>query len=254
MASAFYDDLVAFPDDPHFASLAVKIGELGQRRRERGQRLLIGVGGSVAVGKSSMSERLVQHLVDQGLSAAILGTDGFLFPNDVLEQRGALMKKGFPESYDEANMVSVMQAFRESGGPLEVPRYSHDVFDIVGTRTVPAATVLVVEGVNALQPAIAAKLDLAIYLDVDRQAVLDWYLTRFEQLTASARSDPKSFYQRFTSLSPDDLRSVATDVWTSINLVNLEHFIEPTKNNAHIVIRLRADHSIDKLLVQRDLS
>lgn len=244
---------MTLPDDPHFASLATKIGELGKRRHQRDLRLVIGIGGSVAVGKSSISERLAQRLIEQGLSAAILGTDGFLFPNQVLEQSGALMKKGFPESYDEANMVSVMQAFRESGGPLEVPRYSHEVFDIVGTRTVPAATVLIVEGVNALQPAIAAQLDLAIYLDADRQDVLDWYLRRFEQLTDSARTDPKSFYQRFTSLSPRDLRSVATDVWTSINLVNLESFIEPTKNNAHLVIRLRADHSIDKLLLQKEL-
>jgi type I pantothenate kinase len=204
--------------------------------------LVVGIGGGVAVGKSTAAAAL-SELFGAG-RVEIVATDGFLHPNAVLVARGILHRKGFPESYDHAGVEAFLDGVHRGDPELTVPVYSHVTYDVLDKRRpIRLPDVLVLEGVNALQ--FSDRLDLGVYLNASEDAMEDWYVTRFLQL--SAAPPPGSFYAQFTDLDPDGVRRLASDVWRGVNLPNLREHIRPTLSRAHIVVEKRADHSVGRV-------
>lgn len=205
---------------------------------------LIGVAGSVAVGKTTFARQLAERLAP-GATVTVLATDCFLLPNDELARLGLGMQKGFPASYDGAAIERFLDGL-DSGGGADVPVYSHAIYDRVAgaVETVPAADIVIIEGVNALQPPLVERLDLAVYLDADEADIERWFVDRFLALCAAAESDESSFYRGFVGLSPDQRVEMARSVWAAVNLVNLREHISPTRAAAHLVLRKAADHSL----------
>ncbi len=205
--------------------------------------LLVGISGSVAVGKSTLAAALVDALTPR--SVAVVATDGFLRTNADLAERGLLMQKGFPASYDEELLQSFLADLR-AGREATIPEYSHTTYDRVeagGRRVSAAHDVVVLEGVNVLQPSIAPLLDLRIYLDADEPAIRQWYVDRFLEQVELARADEASFYRRFAELPPEQQRQIAEGTWVGINLVNLVDHIAATRAAADVVLTKAADHS-----------
>lgn len=203
--------------------------------------VLVGVGGAVAVGKSTLAAALADALRPQ--EVAVVATDGFLRPNEELAAEGTLMQKGFPATYDRGAIERFLDGLA-AGRPGRVPVYSHATYDVVpgGVRVVEGATVVILEGVNALQPESAARLDLRVYVDADEPAVRAWYVERFLGLVEAAEGDPSSFYRRFLELDDDGRRAMAVAVWEGVNLVNLTDHILPTRDVADVIVRKDADH------------
>ena len=209
--------------------------------RRPGAPCLVGVAGAVAVGKSTFADALAATLAP--LAVEVVATDGFLLPNDELATVGLLHQKGFPASYDEGAIGAFLSALRE-GRRGEVPVYSHVTYDRVPgeARVVEPVDVVVLEGVNALQPAVAAALDLRVYLHAEEPVVRRWYVERFLELTAAAEHDEASFYRRFVDLDDAGRRSMAEAVWEGVNLVNLTEHILATRDAADVVLTKVEDH------------
>ena len=193
------------------------------------------IAGAVAVGKSTLAAALARELAP--LRVEVVATDGFLLPNAELAARGLLARKGFPASYD-ANAIAAFVADLRAGRPASVPVYSHATYDRVpgAATTIAGADVVVVEGVNALQPELAAAADLGIYLDAPEPLVRSWYVDRFLEQIVAAEADETSFYRGFTGLDADGRRALAEQVWEGVNLVNLVEHIAPTRERAHLVL------------------
>lgn len=206
---------------------------------------VLGLGGSVAVGKSTLAED-VSALASarNGWSVTTIGTDGFLFPNRVLAERGLLDCKGEPNTYDEAALLRVIAHVREGASALDVPRYSHRTFDVEAGEQVLIGDVVIIEGVNALQPGLVVAYDLSVYLDADEEVIVGWFVERFLAMVAAADSDPESFYRRFVGLDASGRASMARSVWTAINGPNLHRFVAPTRETADVVVTLDADHGV----------
>jgi type I pantothenate kinase len=201
--------------------------------------LLVGIGGGVAVGKSTAAAAVRELLEPR--TVEVVATDGFLLPTAVLESRGILHRKGFPESYDVPAVDAFLVAVRRGDPDVRVPIYSHVTYDVVDDRAVRARPdVLVLEGVNALQ--FAARLDVAVYLHAPESAMERWYVARFLELCAAP--PPGSFYEQFGGYELDAQRTLARDVWRGVNRVNLRECILPTRAYAHVVVHKREDHSI----------
>jgi type I pantothenate kinase len=201
--------------------------------------LLVGIAGGVAVGKSTAAAA-VRELLEPS-TVEVVATDGFLLPNAVLESRGILHRKGFPESYDVPAVEAFLEAVRRGDPDLSVPIYSHITYDVVDRRPVAARPrVLVLEGVNALQ--FAARLDVAVYLHATEAAMERWYVARFLELCAAP--PPRSFYEQFAGYEVDARRMLARDVWRGVNRVNLRECILPTRAHAHVVVHKREDHAV----------
>ncbi len=206
-----------------------------------GSVVLVGVAGSVCVGKTTMSERLRGLLAP--VSTEIVSTDGFLHPNAELERRGLTTRKGFPESYDEAALLMFLGRLRGGTGGLSVPVHSHVTYDIsTEPRVLTDAAVVIVEGVNALQ--FAGDLDLTIYLDAAEPLIEAWYTQRLLEQFAAA--PPGSFYASL-GFDEDAQRAFAREVWATINRVNLEQCILPTRERATVVVEKGADHEIERV-------
>lgn len=217
----------------------------GRRRRTR---TLVGVGGPVAVGKTTLAHALAGALRDSGTSAEVVTTDGFLLPNAELDARGLTMRKGFPESFDAEKFSAFLIGARETTEELRAPRYSHVTYDVVpGEDVVPPADVLVVEGVNVLLPEHIDALDLSIYVDADDDAVIGWFCARLGELCRNARNQPESFFAPYAWLTDDQLEAFALGAWNAINALNLEHHIRPARDNADVVVRKGADHTIERV-------
>jgi type I pantothenate kinase len=169
----------------------------------------------------------------------VVATDGFLLPNDVLAARGRIMQKGFPDTYDDEATAAFVADLR-AGRPASVPVYSHATYDRVRgeVRTIdgPSVDVVIVEGVNALQPPLLDELDLAVYLDATEPLVRSWYVERFLEQIELAETDESSFYRGFTALDEAGRRALAEQVWEGVNLVNLVEHIGPTRERAHVVL------------------
>lgn len=210
-------------------------------------RPVIGIAGSVAVGKSSMAQRLARALRDRGKVVEIVGTDGFLLPNDVLKERGLYLRKGFPETYDEERLAAFVRLARTEATTAEIPLYSHGLFDIDGSRIADLGDVVIIEGVNALQPAISRELSHRLYIEAEESVVYRWYAERFAGLIQAAESDERSFYRQFVPLGPQERADFIQQVWDGINKVNLYDHIVHTKPFADTVIHMRTDHLIDRL-------
>lgn len=205
---------------------------------------LVGIGGAVSVGKSTLAATLVDALAP--CSVEVVATDGFLRTNDDLAQRGLLMQKGFPASYDEDLMLAFLADLR-AGRNASLPEYSHATYDRIdgSERRVSASNdIVILEGVNALQPTTAPLLDLRIYLDADEPAIRGWYVERFLEHVDQAKTNETSFYRRFVDLPSDQQRQIAEGTWVGINLVNLVDHIAATRASADVVLTKAADHSL----------
>jgi type I pantothenate kinase len=193
-----------------------------------------------------MAEGLRERLTATGVATEVVATDAFLLPNDELERAQLTMRKGFPETFDTDALDGFLRAARRGDAELRVPIYSHATYDRVpgGERVLEPAEVIVVEGVNALQPPAVGHLDLAVYIDAGEADVQTWFVDRFLELCAAAVDDETSFYRGFASMSVDQQRGVAEWTWREINLVNLRDHIAPSKANATVVLSKRHDHTI----------
>jgi type I pantothenate kinase len=222
-------------DETEWREIYVPLGDLV--RPMIGDRpLLVAVAGSVAAGKSTFAAALAS-LFD---SARVISTDSFLLPNSVLGRRAGF--KGFPDTYDHQLFADTLRRLA-AGETVTIPRYSHEVYDIAGDQVVEPAAVVIVEGINALQSHGA----LGIYLDAREPDVRSWYVTRFLALIDEARHDPSSFFAQWTGLSPVDAAALATTVWETVNLVNLEENILPTRWHADLVLRKDINHHVQAI-------
>jgi type I pantothenate kinase len=207
---------------------------------ERAQ--IVAIAGSVAVGKSTVAAALAERVAHRGATVEVLATDGFLWPNAVLEERDLLGRKGFPETYDLDRLDALVAGARAGEDPLSVPVYSHQRYDVVDEPVeLVRPDVLVIEGVIALQHRIG---DLNVYLDAAVEDIEAWYVARFQGLVEAAADDPESFYRAWVDLEPDTVAELARGVWNAVNLPNLLDHIAPTRSNADVVLRKGPDHAI----------
>lgn len=221
---------------------------------------IIGIAGSVAVGKSTTS-RLLQTLLTRTFKHAkveMVTTDGFLYPNKVLEEKGLLQRKGFPESYNMELLLDFLDNI-QNGEAFEIPVYSHEVYDIVENESqiIQAPDFLIVEGINVFQNPQNQRLyvsdyfDLSIYVDADVENIENWYLERFQKLLKLAETDPNNYYHRFTQMPFNEVLKMAQDIWKEINLANLEKYIEPTRSRADIILHKGQNHEIDEIYLKK---
>jgi type I pantothenate kinase len=221
---------------------------------------VIGVAGSVAVGKSTTA-RVLQALLSRWPHhpvVELVTTDGFLYANAVLEERGLMERKGFPESYDRARLLDFVSRVKAGEVDLEVPVYSHVRYDIVPgeTRLIGHPDILIIEGLNVLQAGhsgafVSDYFDFSIYVDAAIDDIRDWYVRRFLTLKETAFREPDAFFRRYAGLSDTEAVEVATDIWTRINEVNLTQNILPTRERASLILEKAADHSITRVRLRR---
>ena len=223
-----------------------EISELLRARRGEGAPFIVGITGAVAVGKSTFASELAAAIAAWPGSPVVevVATDGFLFPNAVLEGRGLLNRKGFPETYDGETFRAVLAEIRR--GAAEIPVYSHALYDIdpALARRLESPDVLIVEGLGLHEGAAALGLDVLVYLDADEAHVEAWFEDRFIDLWRAAETDPTSFYARFREMDEAQTRAFAGQVWRAINLPNLREHIAPGRDVADLVVRKGADHAI----------
>ncbi|MFS9051866.1 type I pantothenate kinase [Streptococcus anginosus] len=239
--------------------LAFSKGIFLQKASKR-QPFIIGVSGSVAVGKSTTS-RLLQILLSRTFSNAtveLVTTDGFLYPNAHLEEQNLLKRKGFPESYNMELLLDFLDNIK-NGQDYQIPVYSHEIYDIVPDKkqSVTATDFVIVEGINVFQNPQNERLymtdffDFSIYVDAEVENIETWYLDRFKKLLTLAKEDPNNYYHPFTSQPESKVMEVAQNVWKSINLVNLQDYIEPTRNRAEIILHKTENHEIDEIYLKK---
>jgi type I pantothenate kinase len=222
---------------------------------------VIGVAGSVAVGKSTFA-RILQALLAQWPDhpqVDLITTDGFLRPNRVLEERGIMHRKGFPESYDTRELIRVMREIKSGRRNVEAPVYSHVVYDIVdGERIViDQPDIVILEGLNVLQSGdqgadfVSDYFDFSIYIDADEHDVEQWYVDRFLALRESVFKNPDSFFRFYADLTDEEAVDTAREIWRSINGLNLRENILPTRDRASLILQKSRDHRIDKVQLRR---
>lgn len=211
-----------------------------------GRRVIVGLGGGVAVGKSTAARNLADHLLEaHDLETAIVSSDGFLLSNNDLLERGLLARKGFPESYDDAAIRAFLAQARVES-TVSVPVYDHLVYDITFDRDVIAlADVVIFEGVNALR--YRDQLDFGVYLDAAESDMRNWYLNRARTLRDRSKTEGSSFFDGFADLDGPGFDTMAISVWESVNLLNLTECILPTRDDADVVIVKHSDHSISRV-------
>ncbi|KQM15833.1 type I pantothenate kinase [Plantibacter sp. Leaf171] len=223
---------------------------------------VIGVAGSVAVGKSTIA-RLLRELLSRWPDTPhveLVTTDGFLYPNEELQRRGIMDRKGFPESYDRRALLRFITAVKSGAAEVRAPFYSHLRYDIIPTAQVVVRRpdVLIVEGLNVLQPAATASglaisdlFDFSIYVDARTRDIESWYVDRFMALKRGAFSNPNSFFNVFAELSDEEAADQARGFWRSINEPNLVDNIRPTRSRAKLVLRKDSDHTVSSVLLRK---
>jgi type I pantothenate kinase len=227
---------------------------------------IIGVAGSVAVGKSTTA-RVLQALLARWPNVPkveLITTDGFLFPNAVLEREGLMEKKGFPESYDLPALLRFLTDVKAGRRPVRAPIYSHLVYDITPNQwiEVDRPDILIVEGLNVLQtgrlpkdgkaiPFVSDFFDFSVYLDADDEVLKTWYVNRFLTLRSTAFRDPKSYFHRYSGLSDQEAVNTASSIWERINLVNLHENIVPTRQRADLILKKSASHQVQEVSLRR---
>ena len=227
---------------------------------------IIGVAGSVAVGKSTTA-RLLRALLARSPGnpkVDLVTTDGFLHPNAELEARGIMKRKGFPESYDVGAILRFMSAIKAGKRRVKAPLYSHLSYDVLPdkTQTVDQPDILIFEGINVLQagklpkdgqavPVVSDYFDFSIYIDANEEDLRSWYVSRFMRLRETAFANPDSFFHRYASVSEAEALKTAERLWRTINLVNLRNTILPTRPRADLVMRKQHDHRIAEVALRK---
>ncbi|RKS05784.1 pantothenate kinase [Nocardiopsis sp. Huas11] len=229
---------------------------------DRPSPFIIGVAGSVAVGKSTTA-RLLRSLLAQWPNhpnVELVSTDNFLYPNSVLQSRGLMRRKGFPESYDRRALVRFVSEMKAGAERIDIPVYSHLSYDVVPgeKQTVLRPDILIVEGINVLQPATAGRLavadffDYSIYVDARVENIRGWYLDRFRELRRTAFSDPRSYFHHMaTSISEEEALEFAANTWRTINEINLVENIRPTRGRATLVLYKGDDHRVRRVRLRK---
>ncbi|WP_370639648.1 type I pantothenate kinase [Allobranchiibius sp. GilTou73] len=227
---------------------------------------VIGVGGSVAVGKSTTA-RVLRELLARWPGTPrvdLVTTDGFLFPNAELERRGLLARKGFPESYDRRSLVRFVADVKSGAGEVTAPVYSHLTYDIVPGEhiTVHRPDVLIIEGLNVLAApdpqagrgnslALSDFFDFSVYVDAREEDIRTWYVDRFLALRATAFADPASYFHRYAALSDEEATARARQIWADINGPNLAENVLPTRSRASLVLTKGADHGVRRVRLRK---
>jgi len=227
---------------------------------------IIGVAGSVAVGKSTTA-RVLKALFTRWPNTPrvdLVTTDGFLYPNAVLEREALMERKGFPESYDLPALLRFLNEVKAGRHPVSAPIYSHLVYDVKPNEwvTVDQPDILIVEGLNVLQtgrppkdgkaiPYVSDFFDFSIYLDADEDVLLRWYVDRFLALRGTAFSDPQSYFHRYSKLSDEEAVKTASSIWSRINLVNLHENILPTRQRADLILTKGESHLVEEVALRR---
>jgi type I pantothenate kinase len=227
---------------------------------------VIGVAGSVAVGKSTTA-RVLKALLSRWPNTPkveLVTTDGFLLPNAELARQGLMERKGFPESYDAAAIVRFLSAVKAGERNVQAPTYSHLTYDVQPDKfvTVDRPDILIFEGLNVLQPGRLSKdgravafvsdfFDFSVYLDASEELLRKWYINRFMTLRKTAFTDPKSFFNRYSKLSEDEVLAKATHLWETINLPNLQENILPTRPRASLVLSKGDQHTIQEVALRK---
>ena len=228
---------------------------------------IIGVAGSVAVGKSTLA-RVMQALLSRWPNTPkveLVTTDGFLYPNATLQADGLMDRKGFPESYDGAALVRFLSDVKAGGRKVRAPIYSHLVYDVMPEEgvTVDRPDILIVEGLNVLMPNrppregravvpfVSDFFDFSVYLDAREDDLLRWYVARFMRLRETSFRDPRSYFRKYADLSDDEAETVARDIWTRINLRNLHDNILPTRPRANLLLTKGPSHRIESVALRK---
>ena len=227
---------------------------------------VIGVAGSVAVGKSTTA-RVLQALLARWPNhpkVDLVTTDGFLFPNAVLEARGLMKRKGFPESYDRRRLVKFVADVKSGADEVIAPVYSHLAYDILPgeAHVVRKPDIMILEGLNVLQSGVGRAenytpvfvsdyFDFSIYVDADEDHIRHWYVERFLTLRRTAFRNPASYFHRYAVLSDEGAREKALSIWNEINAVNLIENILPTRTRAFLILEKGADHSVRSVKLRK---
>jgi type I pantothenate kinase len=227
---------------------------------------VIGVAGSVAVGKSTTA-RILQALLARWPNhpkVDLVTTDGFLFPNAVLEARGLMKRKGFPESYDRRRLVKFVADVKSGADEVGAPVYSHLAYDILPgpEQVVRKPDIMILEGLNVLQSGVGRAenympvfvsdyFDFSIYVDADEEHIRQWYVERFFTLRRTAFRNPASYFHRYAALSDEGAREKALSIWSEINAVNLRENILPTRTRAFLTLEKGADHSVRRVKLRK---
>src|SRR3954462_12696266 len=227
---------------------------------------IIGVAGSVAVGKSTTA-RVLQALLARWPNVPkvdLITTDGFLYPNAILEREGLMEKKGFPESYDLPALLRFLSDIKAGRRPVRPRIYSHLVYDVMSNQWVEVdrPDILIVEGLNVLQtghppkdgkaiPYVSDFFDFSVYIDAEEEVLHKWYVDRFLTLRETAFRDPKSYFHRYSKLNDKQAMETATSIWQRINLINLRENILPTRQRAHLILKKAASHLVQEVALRK---
>ncbi|NOH99384.1 type I pantothenate kinase [Vibrio sp. 99-70-13A1] len=234
-------------------------------KKETAPPFIIGIAGSVAVGKSTTA-RLLKALLSRWENhpkVELITTDGFLYPNEELQARGLMTKKGFPESYDIKRLVQFVSDVKACKRNVTAPVYSHLTYNITDEeKTVDLPDVLIIEGLNVLQSGmnyphephrvfISDFLDFSLYVDADSSLIKEWYINRFMKFREGAFTKPGSYFSHYTKLSNQLAFEKAENIWQSINGLNLEQNILPTRERAHLILRKGQNHTVEEVLLRK---
>ena len=236
------------------------------RKSDGKMPFIIGLAGSVAVGKSTTA-RVLKALLSRWPShprVELVPTDGFLFSNAVLEARGLMHRKGFPESYDLTKLLNFLAEVKSGKERVEAPVYSHLVYDLLPDQPllIERPDIVIVEGLNVLQPAKLPKdgeaipfvsdfFDFSVYIDAADDLIESWYVERFLRLRQTAFRDPASYFHRYAMLTEEEAVATGLEIWRSINLVNLRENILPTRQRADLILRKGADHAVETVALRK---